>query len=169
MEEISIEVVDSLCDGELRQISELLLEVVNDGASIGFLPPFNENAARAYFETEIDTSTVLIVAKIKNVIVGSIQLHLATKPNASHRSEIAKLMTHPSIRRKGIGRLLMNKAEKIAMEKNRTLIILDTREGDPSNFLYTSLNYIEVGRIPKYAKSANGQLDATVYYYKNLI
>lgn len=168
-EEISIELMDTLSDSELRQLSEMLIEVVNDGASIGFLPPLTEEEARAYFESVIDQSTLLLVAKFKKVIVGSIQLQLATKPNASHRSEIAKLMTHPKFRRKGIGRLLMNKAEELARENSRSLIILDTREDDPSNILYSSLNYIEAGRIPKYAMSANGQLETTVYYYKCLL
>ena len=44
--------------------------------------------------------------------------------------------------------------------------MLDTREGDPSNKLYKSLDYQEVGTIPGYAISPNGKLDATVIYYK---
>jgi ribosomal protein S18 acetylase RimI-like enzyme len=75
-------------------------------------------------------------------------------------------MTHPDFRRKGLARLLMEKAEERAREENRTLLILDTREGDPSNLLYRSLGYIEAGRIPQYAQSFNGVLDASVFYYK---
>jgi ribosomal protein S18 acetylase RimI-like enzyme len=168
-EEIGVEVIDTLSGDELQQLSELLIEVVNEGASIGFLPPLKEVEARAYLESIIEPSNLLLVAKFKDKIVGSVQLQLVNKPNASHRSEIAKLMTHPRFQRKGIGRLLMSKAEDLARENNRSLIILDTREGDPSNLLYTSLNYIEAGRIPNYAKSANGQLDTTVYYYKSLL
>ena len=46
--------------------------------------------------------------------------------------------------------------------------MLDTREGDPSNTLYKSLDYQEAGKIPEYAISPNGNLDATVIYYKFL-
>ena len=46
--------------------------------------------------------------------------------------------------------------------------MLDTREGDPSNRLYKSLDYREVGKIPEYAISPNGALDATVIYYKSI-
>ena len=60
----------------------------------------------------------------------------------------------------------MEEAEEIAIVEGRSLLVLDTREGDPSNFLYTSLGYNEAGRIPYYAKSADGQLDSTVLYYK---
>ena len=111
---------------------------------------------------------ILYVAKINNKLAGSIQLQLVTKPNGIHRAEICKLMTHPNYRRNGIGRLLMQKAEERAKQENRSLIILDTREGDPSNRLYKSLEYQEVGKIPEYAISPSGDLDATVIYYKVL-
>lgn len=78
-------------------------------------------------------------------------------------------MTHPNHRRHGIGRLLMQSAEQRARLEGRSLLVLDTREGDPSNHLYTSLGYINAGRIPDYARSANGQLDATMIYYKQLM
>lgn len=111
---------------------------------------------------------ILYVAKINNEVAGSIQLHFVTKPNGIHRAEICKLMTHPNFRRNGIGRSLMCKAEERAKQENRTLLVLDTREGDPSNKLYKSLDYQEAGKIPEYAISPNGNLDATVIYYKFL-
>ena len=55
-------------------------------------------------------------------------------------------MTHPNFRRNGIGRSLMRKAEERAKQENRSLLVLDTREGDPSNKLYKSLDYQEAGK-----------------------
>ena len=52
-------------------------------------------------------------------------------------------MTHPHSRRNGVGRSLMQRAQEIAKQKNRSLLVLDTREGDPSNKLYSSLGYID--------------------------
>ncbi len=121
-----------------------------------------------YWQTVLAPEVILYVAKINNKLAGSIQLQLVTKPNGIHRAEICKLMTHPNYRRNGIGRLLMQKAEERAKQENRSLIILDTREGDPSNRLYKSLEYQEVGKIPEYAISPSGDLDATVIYYKVL-
>lgn len=151
----------------LKELSELLIKVVEDGASIGFLPPMGKVDAEKYWETVLSPEVILFVAKSNNQIVGSVQLHLSTKQNGSHRAEIAKLMTHPNYRRNGIGRSLMKRAEEIAKQKDRSLLVLDTREGDPSNKLYTSLGYIQAGRIPNYAKSENGELAATIFYYKN--
>ncbi|MFC7684474.1 GNAT family N-acetyltransferase [Ureibacillus sp. GCM10028918] len=155
-------------EGHIEELSELLVQVVEEGASIGFLPPLQITEAKAYWENVLNQEVILFVAKINNRIVGSIQLHLSTKQNGSHRAEIAKLMTDTNYRRMGIGRQLMKEAEEQAKHGGRTLIVLDTREGDPSNLLYSSLGYLEAGKIPYYAKSANGELHATVYYYKVL-
>jgi len=153
-------------DHYIDSLSELLIETVNDGASIGFLPPLKHVEAEQYWNNTLKSEVVLFIATINNEIVGSVQLYLDTKQNGAHRAEIGKLMTHPKFRRKGIGRLLMETAENRAEKENRSLLVLDTREGDPSNHLYSSLGFIEAGRIPYYAKSANGDLHTTVFYYK---
>ncbi|OOR18049.1 GNAT family N-acetyltransferase [Bacillus cereus] len=153
-------------DEDIEELSELLKTVVDDGASIGFLPSLEEKEAAKYWQTVLAPEVILYVAKINNEVAGSVQLHLVTKPNGIHRAEICKLMTHPNFRRNGIGRSLMQKAEERAKQENRSLLVLDTREGDPSNRLYKSLDYQESGKIPGYAISPNGELDATIIYYK---
>jgi len=153
---------------EIVPLSDLLVRVVEEGASIGFLPPLSLDVANDYWNSVIAPDVVLYVAYMNDQMVGSVQLHFSTKQNGNHRVEIAKLMTHPDYRRHGIGRLLMQKAEQKAIELGKTLIVLDTREGDPSNQLYSSLGYIQAGRIPQYARSATGELDATIFYYKLL-
>jgi ribosomal protein S18 acetylase RimI-like enzyme len=165
--DVIIEEVKSIGE-HLDKLSELLVKVVEDGASIGFLPPMKLSEAKSYWDTVLKPEVILFIAKINDEIVGSVQLHLCTKPNGSHRGEIAKLMTHPDFRRKGIGRAIMQKAEERAKQENRSVLVLDTREGDPSNRLYASIGFVAAGRIPNYAQSANGELHATVYYYKLL-
>ncbi|HFK1681141.1 TPA: N-acetyltransferase family protein [Bacillus tropicus] len=167
MQNVVIEEIKQIKD-DLGELSNLLKTVVDDGASIGFLPPLEQKESTKYWQTVLAPEVILYVAKINNELAGSIQLHLVTKPNGIHRAEICKLMTHPNFRRNGIGRLLMQKAEERAKQEIRSLIVLDTREGDPSNRLYKSLDYQEAGKIPEYAISPNGNLDATVIYYKIL-
>jgi ribosomal protein S18 acetylase RimI-like enzyme len=164
---LKIEQLESV-DEHIDELSDLLIKVVDNDASIGFLPPLQRSDAHAYWENVLNPEVLLFVAKINEQIAGSIQLHLCTKQNGSHRAEIAKLMTHPDYRRKGIGRSLMNAAEEQARQAGRSLIVLDTREGDPSNLLYSTLSYTQAGKIPYFAKSANGELDATVFYYKTI-
>ncbi|MEK3912188.1 GNAT family N-acetyltransferase [Paenibacillus sp. FSL H7-0331] len=165
-DEVKIEQVLSI-EEHKSELSELLNRVVEEGASIGFLPPLKLSEATRYWENVLSPEVILFIATTNNRVVGSVQLHLCTKQNGDHRAEIAKLMTHPEYRRHGIGRLLMNKAEGRARQEGRSLLVLDTREGDPSNLLYASIGYIQAGRIPEYARSATGELHATIYYYKS--
>lgn len=164
--DVKIEQLKSIGE-HIDELSELLIQVVEDGASIGFLPPLKLSEATKYWGNVLNPDVILFIAKINNQIVGSVQLQLCTKQNGSHRAEIAKLMTHPNYRRNGIGRSLMQKAEERAKQEGRSLLVLDTREGDSSNHLYTSIGYIQAGRIPNFAKSASGELHATNIYYKS--
>lgn len=150
----------------IDELVHLLIQVVEDGASVGFLPPLLIEDARNYWLNVLSEDTKLWVAKIQNEIIGTVQLQLCNKPNGRHRAEIAKLMTSPRHRRTGVGRALMQAAEKAALLDQRSLLVLDTRQGDPSNLLYQSLGYQQAGVIPSFAQSANGELHATVFYYK---
>jgi ribosomal protein S18 acetylase RimI-like enzyme len=154
---------------DLHALANLLIEVVETGASIGFLPPLSYEHAVAYWNGVLAPDVNLWVAYYAGELVGAIQLNRSTKQNGTHRAEIAKLMVHPTIRRKGIARQLMHVAEQAAVTDHRSLMLLDTRAGDPSNDLYQSLGYLEAGRIPHYARSADGKLDDTVFYYKLLV
>jgi ribosomal protein S18 acetylase RimI-like enzyme len=152
----------------LEQLSELLISVVEDGASIGFLPPQGTDDAIEYWQEVIQPGVIVWIAIKNDKIIGTVQLHLAMKQNASHRAKVAKLMVHRSYRRNGIAQLLMQTIENTARTEGRSLLVLDTRSGDPSNNLYISLGYIEAGRIPNYAKSSSGSLDGTIFYYKEI-
>ncbi|MFD1178115.1 GNAT family N-acetyltransferase [Paenibacillus puldeungensis] len=165
VEVIELNVLDSL---QLEQLADLLIQVVEDGASIGFLPPLSKDEALQYWQEVIGPGVILWVAVKNGGIVGTVQLHLALKQNGSHRAEVVKLMVHPEARKQGIARKLMLAVEEKAEREARSLLVLDTRGGDPSNLLYRSLGYIEAGRIPQFARSANGELHETVFYYKQL-
>jgi ribosomal protein S18 acetylase RimI-like enzyme len=160
--------ITKLGDRELSELSKLLIAVVDQGASVGFLPPLSRAEAVGYWRELLGPGIVLLVAEQEGRIVGTAQLHLALKANGSHRAEVAKVLVDPLCQRQGIGRALMTALEECAREEGRSLLVLDTRAGDVSNDLYRALGYVEAGRIPDYARSANGLLDATVYYYKKL-
>ena len=159
--------------GHQTALVTLLQDAVDSGASLGFLPPLDAGEATAYWATVIDDvregSRLLLVAPgADGGIVGSVQLDLALRANARHRAEVTKLMVHRAARRRGIGRALMVELEAHARQLGRTTLVLDTREGDPSERLYRALGYTFVGAIPRYARSAGGALDPTAIYYKLL-
>jgi ribosomal protein S18 acetylase RimI-like enzyme len=152
----------------LEELSLLLMDVVNLGASVGFLAPLSLEDAKEFWSKVLSDEVILFVGKVDGKIIGTIQLHLCMKQNGKHRAEIAKLLVQPNVRRMGIGKALMETAERRAVEEKRSIIILDTRAGEVSNLLYKSKGYIEAGRIPKYAESTEGGLHDTVIYYKNI-
>ena len=156
----------------LPALIHLLQDTVAHGASIGFLPPLNTEEAHNYwtsvFQDVARHSCVLLIARDAGQVVGSIQLGMATKPNALHRAEVQKLFVLQSQRRRGVGRALLQAIEQIARDEKRTLLVLDTRQGDAAEQLYRTAGYQEAGTIPAYARNANGTLDSTVFFYKLL-
>jgi hypothetical protein len=62
----------------------------------------------------------------------------------------------------------MQAVEQVARSGGRTVLVLDTRQGDSAEQLYRTLGYCEVGVIPAYARGASGTLDSTVIFYKTL-
>ena len=156
----------------LDDLVELLQDSVASGASVGFLPPLATDAARDYWEgllADIGSGArVLLAALDDGRVVGSVQLELASKANARHRAEVQKLMVHTRSRRQGTGRRLLEAVEAAARTAGRTLLVLDTRQGDTAEQLYARYGYIHAGVIPNFARSAEGTLDATVFFYRLL-
>jgi len=154
-------------------LGALLKDVVDGGASVGFLPPLGAEDASAYW---VSVAAALkgggrrlwIARAADGGIVGAVQLDLAGQPNGRHRAEVIKLMVLASARRQGIGRLLMEAAEAEARRLDRTTLVLDTRLGDPSEALYRGMGWQPAGTIPRYARSADGTLHTTAFYYKLL-
>jgi GNAT superfamily N-acetyltransferase len=156
----------------LDDLVDILRDSVESSASIGFLPPLADQVARDYWAETIAGvaagTQVLLIARQGGAAVGTVQLALATKPNAPHRAEVQKLLVHTRARRKGIGEALMQAVEAAALEIGRTLLVLDTRQGDPSEQLYLKHGYVRAGVIPQYVRNASGDLQATVLFYKLL-
>jgi len=157
---------------KLTDLVELLRDAVDSGASVGFLPPLSREVARDYWLsvlTDIGAGHRLLLGAFDRArLVGSVQLELARKPNATHRAEVQRLLVHRSMRRRGIGERLMRELEALACLRGRTLLVLDTRRGDPSELLYQKLGYTIAGVIPGYARSSNGSCDPTAFYYRQL-
>ncbi len=165
---LAVREADVIKDHECDALAEILIGVVEDGASVGFLPPLTHDEAVRYWRGVLQPDVRLVLAERDGRIVGAAQLMLAMRANGSHRAEVGKVLVHPNAQRQGIGRALMEGIDPIARREGRTLLHLDTREGDGSNALYQSLGYIEAGRIPAFARSRNGELHTSVFYYKQL-
>jgi GNAT superfamily N-acetyltransferase len=155
-----------------RALAHLLCACVDAGASVSFLPPLPLHVARAFWRdaaAEVAAGKRLLLgAWIEGALVGTVTIDLATPPNQPHRAEVQKLLVHPSVRRRGIARTLMMRAEEAALASGRTLLTLDTRAGHAGELLYRQLGWTEAGRIPGYALSADGTPCDTILFWKRL-
>ncbi len=149
----------------------LLIDAVEDGASVGFLAPITRETARRYWAPVLDAlddGMVLWIAEADGEVVGTVQLSLSLKQNSPHRAEVQKLLVRRSHRGRGISTALMQAVEDWSAANGRTLLILDTIAGSPAEFVYRHLGWQKVGEIPDYAAMPDGELRPTAYYYKRV-
>src|SRR5262245_43204015 len=158
--------------GLRAEFVDLLRDVVAGGASVGFLDPLPDDEAADYWDAvfaEVDAgSRLLFVVRDGTRVLGSVQLAIPWKPNARHRAAVEKLLVHTSARRQGLGTTLLRTAEDAAARLGRTLLVLDTRAGEPAGRLYEKLGYVRAGVIPGYALSPAGRPQASAFYYRDL-
>jgi ribosomal protein S18 acetylase RimI-like enzyme len=154
------------------RLSTLLIACVEGGASVSFLPPLAPEKANAFWrQAASDVGTgrrVIVVAWRDARLVGVGMVDLAMPENQSHRGEIQKILVDPAVRRSGLGRRLLQALEDEAALKGRSLLTLDTRAGDAGEALYRTQGWQEAGRIPGFARDADGTAHATVFFWKRI-
>lgn len=156
-------------------LAEILWACVQAGASVSFVLPFSRQDAARFWSDQIFPAvqrgdTILFGAFVDGELQGTAQLVVSQPPNQQHRADVAKLLVHPKARRGGMGRTLMQALEAQARHQDKTLLVLDTRSGDPSQHLYESLGYQVAGTIPGYCRSPSADVfEATTYLFKPLL
>lgn len=155
-----------------RMLGELLVGVVASGGSVSFMHPLSPDSARAFWDEALDAvrrgERVVFGAWISGLLVGTVSLLLDLPPNQPHRAEIAKMMTHPAHRGRGIATALLHAAEAEAARRSRTLLVLDTATDGGASALYERLGYTLAGEIPDFALKPHGGLTGTKLYWKRL-
>jgi ribosomal protein S18 acetylase RimI-like enzyme len=164
--------VDAVDDAMLAQLSDLLIDCVEGGASVSFMHPLTRERAMAFWRRVGDDveagRRVLLVAEDEQGACGTVQLVLDLPENQPHRADLAKLLVHRRARRRGLGRALTRAAEAAARELGRTLLVLDAvTDGDAAR-LYARLGWRRVGDIPDYALFPKGGLCSTTVFYRDL-
>jgi len=158
-------------DTDLRALAQLLVDAVESGAAVSFLPPLTLGRAEDWWRRTTSASSpgaIFLVARDGEGIVGTVQLHPAWAPNQPHRADIAKLLVHRRSRRTGLGTQLMQSIEDAARHAGFSLLTLDTKRGDAAEHLYRQLGWTHAGMIPGYALDSNGTPHDTVIFYKKL-
>lgn len=149
----------------------LLQDVIDHGASVGFLATDTTAMLASYWRQVLDVlggGLALWVAEEGGQIIGSVQLAPCQRSNGRHRGDLQKLMVLESARGKRIATRLLQEAEARARELGLTLLVLDTHSGSPAESLYRRQGWEQAGSIPDYAGVPDGTLITTTYYYKKL-
>ncbi|HEY6518916.1 MAG TPA: GNAT family N-acetyltransferase [Roseiarcus sp.] len=157
----------------VERLAQILQACVHEGASIGFVMPFERSEARAYWLDRVagphaGGAKLVLIATLGDDIAGTAQLDLDSMPSKRHHAEVSKVLVDPAFRRAGVARALMQGIERRAAKEGRWLLTLDTA-GDAAEALYRSLGYSLAGAIPNYARNAfEERYDATRLMYKDL-
>lgn len=161
----------TVTEPQLQSLAGLLIDAVDGGASVSFMHPLPVPRALAFWRGVANGvasgERALFVAEDAEGIVGTVQLILAQPDNQPHRADLAKMLVHRRARRQGVGAALIQAAEGAARDCGKTLLVLDTANGDAER-LYARQGWQRVGVIPGYALLPNGAPCDTTYFYKVL-
>ena len=118
----------------LDALADILVETVAAGGSVHFLHPLALADARGFwakaFAAAARGERIVLGAYDGETLISTVSLLLDTPPNQQHRAEIGKMMTHPQHRGRGAAKALLTEAERLAAERGRTLLNLDTAADD---------------------------------------
>jgi ribosomal protein S18 acetylase RimI-like enzyme len=171
MSDIQIEALSGSPDIR-AMLSEILIETVANGGSVSFMHPLSLEAANEFWRTSLASADrgerVILGAFDGDRLIGTVTLLLDLPPNQPHRAEIAKMMTRVSHRHRGIATALLREAERIAIARERWLLVLDTAEDEGAAGLYERMGFQLTGLIPDYALKPHGGLTGTLIYWKRL-
>src|SRR4051794_16905062 len=87
-------------------LAGVLIDCVERGASVGFMPPLPRAKAVAFWQGVLASAgrgerVVLVAEDVEtNAVVGTVQVVLAMPDNQPHRADIAKMQVHRSARRR---------------------------------------------------------------------
>jgi ribosomal protein S18 acetylase RimI-like enzyme len=158
--------------GTLAALTDLLVETVAQGGSVSFMHPLAKADAAAFWEKSLAAAArgerVVLGVRDGDRIAGTVTLLLDFPSNQPHRAEIAKMMTAVAWRGRGIARALLAAAETRAVEKGRTLLVLDTARDEGAAGLYEKCGYTLTGEIPDFALKPHGGLTGTLIYWKRI-
>jgi GNAT superfamily N-acetyltransferase len=159
-------------EGEIQALSDVLIDCVEGGASVGFMQPLSRAKANAFWrEVAVGVARgerlLLAAADAAGAILGTVQVVFAPFENQPHRADVAKMLVHRRARRLGIGAALLAAAERAALGTGRTLLVLDTASSDAER-LYARLGWQPCGVIPGFALLPGGGLCDTKFFYRAL-
>jgi GNAT superfamily N-acetyltransferase len=168
-----IERLSTIGEREIRDLTDVLIDCVEGGASVSFMWPLTRAKAEAFWHrvaasAERGERLVIVAKDDAGAIVGTVQVVRAEPENQPHRGDVAKMLVHRRARRMGVGAALLAAAERNARAEGLTLLVLDTVSGGDAERIYAQHGWQRCGEIPDYAFWPDGKPCATTIYFKDL-
>lgn len=157
-----------------QALADVLIDCVEGGASVSFMLPLPRETALGFWRGVLAGvargERVLLVAQdAGGRVVGTVQLITALPDNQPHRADVAKMLVHRDVRRRGVARLLMAAVDEAARDVGKSVLVLDTVTGGDAERLYQRAGWQSAGTVPKYALMPDGAYCATTFFYKHLV
>jgi GNAT superfamily N-acetyltransferase len=170
--DVRLRALPTLNDADIDALSDVLIDCVDGGASVGFMAPLSRPRAQAFWRglaaPVAAGEHILFVADSRAGLLGTVQVILAAPDNQPHRGDIAKMLVRARARGAGIGAALLSAAEAAARRAGKSLLVLDTVPGTSGDRLYRRSGWTAAGTIPGYALWPDGRPCDTTVFYKQL-
>ncbi|OAP62804.1 hypothetical protein AYL99_02031 [Fonsecaea erecta] len=102
-------------------------------------------------------------------ISGVVSLATPFSQTGPFRAVVEKLFVSPLHRRRGIAKQLMARLERVAVDRGRWSLMLDTEVGSDAEHVYPRLGYERLGVVREYGYSPrDGSLVDEVWFWKDL-
>lgn len=164
-----VERLDSLTLGDINDLCDATAAAIEGGGGFGWVKTPERDVLERYWQGVVAMpSRILLVARLDGMICGTCQL-MKAPPNNEAQSLSAQLTTNfvaPWARGHGLAGMLLEEAERQALDQDLVVINLDVRETMSAAIaLYEKHGYKRIGEHPCYAK-VDGKILKGYYYYK---
>jgi GNAT superfamily N-acetyltransferase len=172
-EDCEIRVLKTFSERDIQELSDVLVDCVEGGASVSFMHPMSRANAESFWRAAAICAVrgervILTAQEPGGTIVGTVQIVFAVPENQPHRADLAKMLVRRRSRKVGIGARLLQAAEQEAHELGKTLLVLDTVTGADAERLYVRHGWQRCGVIPNYALWPDGRYCDTTVFFKSL-
>jgi len=162
-----------LADRDIEDLTGVLLDCVEGGASVSFMWPLSHERAMQFWReaaagVQAGERRVLLARDASGALIGTATLMLKQPDNQQHRADVAKMLVRRSARHRGVGKALLAAVEQAAADAGRSLLVLDTVTDTDAHRLYAASGWQRVGEIPDYAHWPDGRPCPTTIFYRKL-
>lgn len=168
---LSVEKKTTLSDNELNELAVATEDAIRDGIGFNWMTPPMRETLESYWRGVLMVPTrSLFIARLDNVIAGSIQLlrPSKSKETSAFAATVEAHFVAPWARGHGLAPMLLEAAEREAAKEGFAVINLSVRESQARALeVYRTHGYTEWGTMPYY-EFVNASMVSGHYFYKKL-